>query len=328
MSDALAKVVFDNSEVPLWTPELVTSFVEAAYKSGSLSCFAFIRRGKKEQHNNGCFGAMHGYQITDDVGWGVALKYASMRDFEGTPTDYELWYTKNFLLNRKYSPWRALLKHMVIVHNQNGVPVAALLKDKDKVANIDKGLLQNFNIASRQPMDRSDMVRSIHTLYQSGFVNKREAVLLRGRFSVNPITGVVMVDPSAPFYNDFIASNHYLRFLDGNPNSSMHLGKKEGRHLPINQNMASSNDAYVWGADSRPMKAINDFLSKKIPSKTVKSFFGAEIEITELKDVKTWIEGFREVYQAALKTPPKGQSGTIEYDEEDDRYEEEDEDEF
>jgi hypothetical protein len=301
-------ISYDASRITTWSEKQIVDFYKSALDSKSYACFGFIRNGKLEQHNNGCFGMMHTYGIENANGWAVALKYQSMPDFDGVPSEAHRWYTERFMLNLKYSPWRSLVQHMVIVRNAHGVPIVALLDDTvNKVETFDKGLLQNFNIACRQPFDRPDLINQMYAFYKSGMVNKREALLLCGMFSVSPITGLISAGRADRISTSFIRAGEWLRFLEGTPNSSMAGAGR--RKLPINQTMSSDNDRYVWGADGRSMSKLNTFLAKPVKGKPVTTFFGLKVDIIAKKDVEAWVTEFRALVKEALAQPDKGIKG-------------------
>lgn len=292
-------ILWDSSKTPHFTETDIKQHALGALASGTYACFRFSKN--KSSNYNGCHGLMHASHIELGQGWLSSFRYNSdgkTLDGLGSNDEAGVWYITKFLLG-KYSPWAALLPYLTIVTNRYGIPVVYVLDGDDNLKAVDKNLLQNFNIASRLPMEYPSVVRSMYALYKLGGIKKTEALFLSNMFSANPYTKQVELTGRGTEFS-FLQSGNCFRFFERAPQSRM-FDKDVKRFTPVWEYMSSDNDRHVWGQCGRPYTKFHEYLKTLPKSSTKKTFFHETLKSVSVEDFKLWVHGFQTLLSELTK---------------------------
>lgn len=160
--------------------DTIESCIEALFPStvsrGICSFIYVYKNGTFAPHRmHPCHASLAHVPHVEDL---VAL-YTSLWviDKEYIPQAKEFW---RYILNRRISPWKEVLKGSEIIYNKNGEMVAIKLTNFDVPAE----LFQSFCIATRIPREHFRQVRAFSLFKENGFTNA-EALFLSSHFAIN-----------------------------------------------------------------------------------------------------------------------------------------------
>lgn len=271
--------------------------------------YAVWRFSDQSGHNSaGCHGYMHNAQIKKSWAcvfrYGFNIHYRCVHGFDVKPEDIHpayLWYINDFLLGEN-SPWKSLVDKLNIVRNVHGVPIMYVVDGPNK-EHIDKHLLQNFNIASRWPVEFPSTTKEVFELKNSveGVTNE-EAIVLHYNLRYNPLLEVFMTKGvlTVGGYHHWLAEGwDFTRFIERKPNSLMAGHKRFAR---VDEAIHGTNDRYVWGDTKRNTQGIVSVFREGLHSemKKITTRFGVSINVVTKEGFLKFLEAFRKEMRAIL----------------------------
>lgn len=311
-------LIYDRAMTPSFDDKKLVDLYSNSLNSGHYAYWRFS--DQNDSTGAGCHGYMHNASIRE--GWACVFRYGfnpqyrTVHGFDVKPEEIEpayWWYINDFMLGET-SPWKALVDKLTIVRNIHGVPIMYVVDGPYK-DDIDKNLLQNFNIASRWPVEFPTTTKEVFELKNSldDFTNE-EAIILHYLVRYNPLLGIYMSKSAKTVggYHHWIADGwDFTRFIERKPNSKM-TGTK--RFCSVMDAMSPTNDRYIWGESRRETMGIRASLTSGLTGsmKHITSRFGVKISTIDKEAFKAVLANYRaemaKVLPATADTPV-GQPG-------------------
>ena len=298
---------WDVKKTPNVTPEVFAKFYKEAVESYASACWGDARKGLQSasHHFHSCWGSFPGWRLPKNSAYLVAIKYYDQRRQKESFSTEETnpgghWFIQKVLLHPKYSPWKALLPYLEVVYGPNDTIVGVIFDNQEKMDEIDKYLVQNFNLASRAGWDGSvaDRAMTFYTDWQKKLkINKREAYVFGSFFSKS---GTALQYAGGFPHSSFLKAQ-LGRWLKGVPNSIM-TDKTSKRFVSMRDATSSDNDKPLWGQGSTTTTLLNNTaraIQKKVITRSTS--FGNRMNMIQDEDIPGLFKEFRTEYRKLLK---------------------------